>query len=121
MAWQLLLDIICIGLAVNQLCETWLLGDIFAGTRAKMEAWQDPHEKHVLSRADTTRAFFADLVLCPYCLSHHLTLWVVIVCWLPTFWCTTCAAPYSMIPIYGLTALRIATALMRKGNLPPDM
>lgn len=117
MVWQLLLDILCIGLAVNQLCETWFLSSIFAGKRAKMEAWQDGGSGN---RADNIRAFFADLVLCPYCLSHHLTFWIVVVCWLPVFWCTTCTSPYTMIPVYGLTALRIATALMRKG-LPPDM
>lgn len=109
MASKLLLDIATLALAINQVCDTWFNGSIFAGARAYMEVWQDVESPR---RVDRMRRFFANLLSCPFCLSHHVMFFLVVVCWLPALLAAT--PPWeiiTMIPVYGLAALRLSLLL----------
>lgn len=106
MASKLLLDIVMIALAINQVCDTWFNGTIFAGTRAYLEVWQDVAGD---TRTDRVRRFFANLLMCRFCLSHHVMLFFIVVCWLPTFLLSW--GIFTMFPVYGLAALRLSLLL----------
>jgi len=106
---NLLLDIVAIALAISQVCDTWFNGTIFAEARAYLEVWQGVEP---VSRRDKVWQFFAELLSCPFCLSHHVMFVLVSVCWLPTF-LESCAAwgVLTMLPVYGLAALRVSGIL----------
>ena len=100
---QILLDIVSIALAISQVCDTWFNGTIFAARRAYLEAWQGSDN---LGWGVRIKLFFADLLLCPLCLSHHVMFVLVAACWLPTF--ITTWGVLTMLPVYGLAALRLS-------------
>lgn len=116
MASQILLDIVVIAAAINQVCDTWFSGSLFAGPRAYLEAWQGPAIFENPTRLDRARLFFADLLLCPFCLSHHVMILMILAFWLPTF--ITTWGVLTMLPVYGLAALRLSFII--KGHYPHD-
>jgi hypothetical protein len=99
-------------LAIQQVCDTWFNGTIFANTRAYLEVWEGLESTRYVDRF---LRFFAELLSCPFCLAHHVMFILVAVCWLPTF-LTSCASWGSvpMIPVYGLAALRLSLVLSEK-------
>ena len=103
MVSQILLDIVAIALAINQVCDTWFNGSIFAVPRAYLEAWQSIEDPTGLDRV---RLFFADLLLCPFCLSHHVMILMILAFWLPSFLPT--GGVITMLPVYGVAALRLS-------------
>ena len=108
-ASKLLIDIVALALAINQVCDTWFNGSIFAGTRAYLEVWQDVESSRYIDRI---RRFFANLLSCQFCLSHHIMFFLVVICWLPTLLADV--PPWSfitMLPVYGLAALRLSLLL----------
>lgn len=68
MTW---LDVVIMILATNQAVETFHHGSLFAESRAKLEI---------------SEGFFAELLLCPFCLSHWVAAltvgWYVVARWL---------------------------------------
>lgn len=99
-------DLICLTLAIGQVCDTWFNGTIFAGARADLEVKEEQGSK------------WAELMNCPFCLSHHITwmlcLFLVVSFFLPGPW-----DAIVKLPIYGLAALRLAIILNAK--LPEDL
>lgn len=109
MASKLLLDIVMLALAIQQVCDTWFNGTIFAGTRAYLEVWEGLESTR---RVDRILRFFAELLSCPFCLAHHVMFILVAVCWLPTFLVGSASwGTITMIPVYGLAALQLSVLL----------
>lgn len=106
-----LLDILAMALAIGQICDTWFNGDIFSGQRAKLEAYQEVRAE---TRRERLMVWLADMLLCPFCLAHHVMFLLVVVFWLPTF--VTSWGAVTMLPVYGLAALRLS--ILVNGALP---
>lgn len=85
------LDLAAASLATMQIVETWRHGSIFAGARAEVEA---------------RTGFFAELLTCPFCLSHWVAGGAVVVCLL-----AQSVHPWLMFPVWAFAVTRAAQLL----------
>ena len=122
MTW---LDFFALTLAASALVDVWRNGSIFATGRAVLEAkvdeegdWSTESESSYPPPGLPTPwywrmipAFFARILNCPFCLSHH-TPWVLAVLFfLPALWCTGTWAWVLKLPVYSLAATRLGTII----------
>ena len=125
------LDFFALVMAASAIVDVWRNGSIFAELRAYFEARQDagppladdpvPTEESLPADPNPwwMRLFdavlprwFAELVSCRFCLSHH-TPWVAaVVCYLPTLFVTTPWMIFLLkLPVYSLAATRIGNII----------
>lgn len=108
----MLLDLIAVVLATGAIIEVWHKGSIFAGLRARAEAQQD------VTDPESWRGRLLELLLCPFCKSYHVPLWLFVGLLLGDWFGVTIGAGVRLL-VYALAATRASNLL--DGLLPPRM
>lgn len=113
------LDLLVCSLATWHAVEVWHHGSIFASARARLEL------------TDGWFSWFANLMLCPFCLTVHAAVWITV------WYVATDELPntvYWRLPVFGLAIARCANlandishkwcrtprAIFELGDEPPD-
>jgi hypothetical protein len=66
---DLLTAVVVLALAAGALVDIWLNGPVFAGWRARVEAWENT---------------LSELLGCSLCLNYQVPIWLTLVLWAPT-------------------------------------
>ncbi len=119
MTW---LDFFALALAASALVDVWRNGSIFATGRAVLEAKAD--EEGWLAESESSHSspglptpwywqrvplFFAKMLNCHFCLSHHTPWILAVLFFLPALWLTGTWAWLLKLPVYSLAATRLGT------------
>lgn len=96
---SLLADLLIAGFAGWQIVETWHHGSIFREVRKKLKTMRSDKAKPWLERK------FYGLFVCPFCLSH----WVSLVC--ATVVLPTASDSFWRLPVYAFAITRVAQLL----------
>jgi hypothetical protein len=89
---DLLIDVVLLALAAGAVVDVWLNGSIFAGWRARAEAWENA---------------FSALLGCPLCLTYQAAIWLTLGLW---------ALPLG-VPRWAAVALRGVLIALAAGRL----
>jgi hypothetical protein len=118
-----MLDFIVLTLAASALVDVWRNGSIFALGRAVLESRAD--EEYALPGSEsswpgsapapwlwrTIPLFFAKMLNCHFCFSHH-TPWVLaLLFFFPALWLDGVWAWLAKLPVYSLAATRLGTII----------
>jgi hypothetical protein len=89
---DLLIDVILLALAAGAAVDVWLNGSIFAGWRARAEAWENT---------------LSELLGCSFCLNYQAPIWLTLGLW---------ALPMALKP-WAALPLRVALVALAVGRL----
>lgn len=64
-----------LGAATTAALAVWFQGELFDGARAGAEAYRDSPDEGFWP---STGRFFGKLLTCPFCLSYHVSAWLVV-------------------------------------------
>jgi hypothetical protein len=106
------LDFIAVIFAAGAIIEVWHKGSIFETARAHVQAWQD------VSAPESARGRLWELIMCPFCKSYHLPIYLFLLLLAGDALGGTIAALVRVV-VYGLAATRIGNLI--DGLLPPRM
>jgi hypothetical protein len=119
------LDFLVITLAASALVDVWRNGSIFALGRATMQAkeddasggWFESSESEDLLTSGLpwywriVPVFFAKMLNCWFCLSHHTPWILAILFFLPALWLDGVWEWAFKLPVYSLAATRLGTII----------
>jgi len=100
---QIVIDFFAIVLASGAIIEVWNKGSLFAEARAYVQAWHDG------ATYGTIKYRVCELLLCPFCQSYHVPLYLYLLLLLTTYLSGNVVSGYRI----GLLAL----AATRLGNI----
>ena len=103
-----LIDLLLLILATSALVDIWFKAEFFADQRDLVETYATLPK----------RPWWARLLHCDYCLSHHVAFWVVIL-WFTSKYLHEPWATYSQIPLWVLAVVR--GSIILNGLLPARM
>ena len=106
------LDFLAVILATGAIIEVWHKGSIFETARAYVQAWQDTADPQ------SFRGRLWELILCPFCKSYHIPLYLFAALLAADYIDAMLAAIVRVI-VYGLAATRASNIL--DGILPPQL
>jgi hypothetical protein len=106
------LDFLAVVFASGAIIEVWHKGSLFETARAYVQAWQDT------TPPESARGRLWELVMCPFCKSYHIPLYLLLLL-LAADWAGGTIAALTRAVIYGLAATRIGNLI--DGLLPPRM
>lgn len=123
------LDFFALVMAASAIVDVWRNGSIFAEPRAYFEARADagvasseplpeeglpadPNPWWMWLFDHCLPGWFAELVNCRFCLSHHTPWMAALVCYFPTLFISTAWMVFLMkLPVYSLAATRIGNII----------
>lgn len=105
-------DFFAVVLATGAVIEVWHRGSIFADLRAYAQALQDTTDP------DTLKGKWLELVLCPFCKSYHVPVYLFGAILLGD-WCGVTIGAVARLFVYSLAATRLSNLI--DGFLPPSM
>lgn len=122
MTW---LDFIVLTFAASAIVDTWRNSSLFAMGRAVLEAREDDLEDWPAESESSYPApglptpwywqsipvFFAKMLNCPFCFSHHTPWILAVLFFLPALWLTGTWAWLLKLPVYSLAATRLGTII----------
>lgn len=106
------LDFIAVIFAAGAIIEVWHKGSIFETARAHVQAWQD------VALPESFRGRLWELVMCPFCKSYHVPIYLFLALLAGDYFGGTIAALIRVV-VYGLAATRIGNLI--DGLLPARM
>lgn len=106
------LDFVAVIFASGAVIEVWHKGSIFETARAYVQAWQDT------AAPESFRGRLWELIMCPFCKSYHVPLYLLLLL-LAADWAGSTMAAVARVLIYSLAATRIGNLI--DGLLPPRM
>lgn len=106
------LDFVAVIFASGAIIEVWHKGSLFETARAYVQAWQDN------SVPDSWRGRLWELILCPFCKSYHVPVYLFLLL-LAGDLCSGTIAALVRVVVYGLAATRIGNLI--DGLLPARM
>ena len=107
-----LLDFIAVIFASGAIIEVWHKGSIFETARAHVQAWQD------VSEPETAKGRLWELIMCPFCKSYHIPIYLFLLLLAGDTLGSTIAALVRVV-VYGLAATRIGNLI--DGLVPSRM
>lgn len=107
-----LIDFAAVVLATGAVLDVWHKGSIFAGLRAKAQALQD------VTDPESLKGLALELLMCPFCKSYHLPLYMLAALLLGDYLGATIGAGVRLV-VYALAATRLVNLL--DGLLPPRL
>ena len=129
MSW---LDFFVGTLAAAAIVDVWFNGSIFASLRAVVEGKAEEADEDVTIDEDDAAAvddgeplplflrivdrvlpkFIADLLVCPFCFSHHTPWIVILLCFVTSYSCENETLAFAFkIPAYSLAMTRLGTLI----------
>lgn len=106
------LDFIAVVFASGAIIEVWHKGSIFETARAYVQSWQDN------TPPETFKGRLWELVMCPFCKSYHIPIYLFLTL-LAGDWIGGTIAALVRVVVYGLAATRIGNLI--DGLLPDKM
>lgn len=106
------LDLFAVVFASGAIIEVWHKGSIFETARAYVQAWQD------MTPPETLKGRLWELVMCPFCKSYHVPLYLSS-CLLAGDWIGGTMATLTRVVVYSLAATRIGNLI--DGLLPDKL
>lgn len=106
------LDLFAVVFATGAIIEVWHKGSIFETARAYVQAWQDT------TPPDTFKGRLWELILCPFCKSYHIPLYLFAGL-LAADWLGSTMAAVARVLVYSLAATRLSN--MIDGLLPDKL
>lgn len=97
-------DFFAITLATGAIIDVWHNGSIFATWRATVQAKQD------VADYGTFRALWTELVMCPFCKSYHIPLYLILFLWTSRY-VGGILAPVAELTVYGLAATQLSNLI----------
>ena len=104
------LDFVAVVFATGAIIEVWHKGSIFETARAYVQTWQDN------ASPESLRGRLWELIMCPFCKSYHIPIYLFLLLLAGDLFGTTMAA-LSRVFVYGLAATRISNLI---DGLVPD-
>jgi hypothetical protein len=105
-------DFLAVVLASGAVIQVWHQGSLFASWRAYLQAVQD------VTDPDTPKGKLLELVLCPFCKSYHVPLYLYLLL-LAGDWIGATIGTGVRIVVYSLAATRLGNIV--DGLLPPNL
>jgi hypothetical protein len=106
------LDFVAVVFAAGAIIEVWHKGSIFETARAYVQSWQDT------TPPETFKGRLWELVMCPFCKSYHIPIYLFLLL-LAGDWAGGTMAALVRVVVYGLAATRIGNLI--DGLLPNKM
>lgn len=106
------LDFVAVVFAAAAIIEVWHKGSIFETARAYVQSWQDN------TPPDTLKGKLWELILCPFCKSYHIPIYLFLLL-LAGDWLGGTIAALVRVVVYGLAATRIGNLI--DGLLPAKL
>lgn len=110
---QTIVDLFVVAMAANGLVDAWRNGSLFAGLRARIQVQQDSDDPESL------RQWLWELLLCSFCHSYHVAVWLYVIITVGDVVTWTDAAPVGLFiraVVTGVAAARLS--LILNGLLP---
>lgn len=106
-----IIDFFTVVLASGAIIEVWHKGSIFATARAYVQAWDDASEP------GSWKSLLYELILCPFCKSYHIPLYLYLLLLLADSFGGSVGA-YVRVPLLALAATRLSNII--NGLLPHE-
>jgi hypothetical protein len=110
MVAQKITDFFAVVLASGAIIEVWHKGSIFSEARAYVQAWHDG------AKYGTTRYRLGELLLCPFCQSYHVPLYLYLLLLLCDSLSGSVGTGFRLV-LAALAATRLGNII--NGLLPP--